>query len=145
VSHTFNSNSNSHNNNKNNNEQTTRTNSNSTKGVQDTLVSKDTVIKKDKSPVTVADLSAQALISLHLLAHHPNDLIIGEEDTSELRANQPLREKVVGLVNDGFARVDGWGKGKTFSEDEILNAVDAGNASGGAEGRFWTIVSCRVE
>lgn len=105
--------------------------------MQDTLVSKDTVIKKDKSPVTgmssgeaetsgrwrwaltaVADLSAQALISLHLLAHYPQDKIIGEEDTSELRANAPLREKVVDLVNGGFKREEGWGKDKSFTEDE---------------------------
>jgi 3'(2'), 5'-bisphosphate nucleotidase len=105
--------------------------------VQDTLVSRDTVIKKDKSPVTgmsrrrggdiarsrwaltaVADLSAQALISLHLLAHYPQDKIIGEEDTSELRANAPLREKVVDLVNGGFKREEGWGKDKSFTEDE---------------------------
>ncbi|TXT08984.1 hypothetical protein VHUM_02458 [Vanrija humicola] len=110
-----------------------------TKSVQDTLVSKDTVIKKDKSPVTVADLSAQALISLHLLAHYPKDEIIGEEDTSELRANQPLREKVVSLVNEGFTRVDGWGKNEKFSEEQILSAVDAGSAVGGPTGRFWTI------
>ncbi|BEJ08850.1 hypothetical protein CcaverHIS641_0509440 [Cutaneotrichosporon cavernicola] len=99
-----------------------------TKNVQDTLVSKDTVIKKDKSPVTVADLSAQALISLHLLDHFPADKIIGEEDTSELRANAPLRNKVVGLVNGGFTREAG-----------ILAAVDAGSATGGPKGRFWTI------
>ncbi|RSH86895.1 uncharacterized protein EHS24_005173 [Apiotrichum porosum] len=110
-----------------------------TKSVQDTLVSKDTVIKKDKSPVTVADLSAQALISLHLLDHFPTDLIIGEEDTSELRANEPLRNKVVGLVNDGFDRVEGWGKGDKFTTEQILSAVDAGSAPGGTKGRYWTI------
>lgn len=88
----------------------------------------------------VADLSAQALISLHLLAHFPKDKIIGEEDTSELRANEPLREKVVGLVNEGFTREDGWGKDKKYTEEEILSAVDAGSAEGGKEGRFWTIV-----
>lgn len=70
--------------------------------------------------VAVADLSAQALISLHLLDHYPQDKIIGEEDTSELRANAPLREKVVGLVNEGFTREAGWGKDKTFSEDEYV-------------------------
>lgn len=89
----------------------------STKNVQDTLVTKDTLLKSDKSPVTVADLSAQSLISLHLLAHF-QDPIIGEEDTSELRVNEPLRQRVVGLVNGGFKKEEGWGKDKTFSEDE---------------------------
>ncbi|WVQ80735.1 3'(2'),5'-bisphosphate nucleotidase [Cryptococcus sp. DSM 104549] len=109
-----------------------------TKNVQDTLVTKDTVIKADKSPVTVADLSAQSLISLHLLAHF-QDPIIGEEDTGELRVNEPLREKVVGLVNGGFEREEGWGKDAKYSEEEILSAIDAGSAEGGNKGRFWTI------
>ncbi|WVQ72478.1 3'(2'),5'-bisphosphate nucleotidase [Cryptococcus sp. DSM 104548] len=110
-----------------------------TKNVQDTLVTKDTLLKSDKSPVTVADLSAQSLISLHLLEHFPKDPIIGEEDTSELRVNGPLRERVVGLVNDGLKREEGWGKDKVFSEEEILSAIDAGSAEGGPKGRFWTI------
>ncbi|KAE8537931.1 3'(2'),5'-bisphosphate nucleotidase [Cryptococcus gattii VGV] len=109
-----------------------------TKNVQDTLVTKDTLLKSDKSPVTVADLSAQSLISLHLLAHF-QDPIIGEEDTSELRVNEPLRHRVVGLVNAGFKKEEGWGKDKTYSEEEILNAIDAGSAEGGSKGRFWTI------
>ncbi|WWD17210.1 3'(2'),5'-bisphosphate nucleotidase [Kwoniella shandongensis] len=111
-----------------------------TKSVQDTLVTKDTVIKADKSPVTVADLSAQSLISLHLLSHFPQDPIIGEEDTSELRVNAPLREKVIGLVNGGFEKEEGWGKDKHYTEEEILDAIDKGNAEGGSKGRFWTIV-----
>ncbi|WWC70087.1 3'(2'),5'-bisphosphate nucleotidase [Kwoniella pini CBS 10737] len=111
-----------------------------TKNVQDTLVNQDTLIKKDKSPVTVADLSAQSLISLHLLSHFPQDPIIGEEDTSELQANSTLRERVIKLVNEGFEREEGWGKGKTFDEDEVLKAIDAGSAEGGNKGRFWTIV-----
>ncbi|WRT66458.1 uncharacterized protein IL334_003417 [Kwoniella shivajii] len=112
-----------------------------TKNVQDTLVNQDTITKKDKSPVTVADLSAQSLISLHLSEHFPQDLIIGEEDTSELRVNDPLREKVVKLVSEGFQREEGWGKDKTFSEDQVLSAIDAGSAEGGAKGRFWTILT----
>lgn len=67
---------------------------------------------------TVADLSAQSLISLHLLHHYPSDLIIGEEDTTELRGNDSLREKVVGLVNVGFKREQGWGKDQEWSEDQ---------------------------
>lgn len=67
--------------------------------------------------MTVADLSAQSLISLHLLAHF-QDPIIGEEDTSELRVNEPLRQRVVGLVNAGFKKEEGWGKDKNYSEEE---------------------------
>ncbi|WVN88391.1 3'(2'),5'-bisphosphate nucleotidase [Cryptococcus depauperatus CBS 7841] len=110
-----------------------------TKNVLESFVTKDTILKSDKSPVTVADLSAQSLISLHLLAHFKEDPIIGEEDTSELRNNEILRQRVVKLVNEGLLRENGWGKNETFSEEEILAAIDAGSASGGSRGRFWTI------
>lgn len=87
----------------------------------------------------MADLSAQALISLHLQSHFPSDPIIGEEDTTELRANASLRERVVDLVNDAFEQQDGWGKGTKVGEEDVLKAVDAGSSEGGREGRFWTI------
>lgn len=70
----------------------------------------------------VADLSAQSLISLHLQAHFSGDEIIGEEDTAELRQNEPLRAKVVDLVNGGFVS-EGWGQDKTFSEEEYVQAL----------------------
>lgn len=66
----------------------------------------------------MADLSAQGLISLHLQEHYPDDLIIGEEDTTELQTNEKLRKRVVGLVNDAFEREEGWGKGRKFGESE---------------------------
>lgn len=102
-----------------------------TKSVQDTLVVDDTITKPDKSPVTAADLSAQSLISLYLRKSYPEDLIIGEEDTTELRSNTPLRERVVKLVNK-YSEED-------HSEEAVLGAIDAGSAEGGAKGRFWTI------
>ena len=46
----------------------------------------------------MADLSAQALISLRILSKFPHDPIIGEEDTTELRKNAPLRQRVIDLV-----------------------------------------------
>lgn len=102
-----------------------------TKSVQDTLVVDDTITKPDKSPVTAADLSAQSLISLYLQSQFPGDPIIGEEDTTELRANTPLRERVVRLVNT-------YGEGE-YTEKQVLDAIDLGSASGGRQGRFWTI------
>lgn len=67
----------------------------------------------------MADLSAQALISLHLLAHF-KDGIIGEEDTTELRRNDSLRDKVVGLVNGGFEKEQGWEERRKWSEEECV-------------------------
>ncbi|KAJ9121562.1 hypothetical protein QFC22_002181 [Naganishia vaughanmartiniae] len=114
-----------------------------TKSVQNTLTVDEKVTKPDKSPVTVGDLAAQSLISLHLLDSFPEDKIVGEEDTTELRQNDGLRSKVVQLVNEGFAKgraePGAWSEGKTFSESEILSAIDAGSDAGGGTGRLWTI------
>ena len=64
------------------------------------MVSEDTLTKKDRSPVTVADLGAQAVISLALRTAFPNDPLMGEEDTEQLRhpENRSLLEKVVAHV-----------------------------------------------
>ena len=69
----------------------------------------------------VADLSAQALISLHLLRHFPSDFIIGEEDTSELRENGGLRSRVVELVREGFEGEHGWSEGRSLEEAEYAD------------------------
>ncbi|KAJ9095809.1 hypothetical protein QFC19_007423 [Naganishia cerealis] len=71
----------------------------------------------------VGDLAAQSLISLHLLDAFPQDKIVGEEDTTELRKNDGLRSKVVQLVNDGFGKgrseAGSWAEGQTWSEEEL--------------------------
>lgn len=72
--------------------------------------------------ISVGDLAAQSLISLHLLEAFPEDKIVGEEDTTELRQNEGLRNKVIQLVNEGFAKgraeEGAWAEGKTWSEEE---------------------------
>ncbi|CAG8842356.1 21629_t:CDS:2, partial [Gigaspora margarita] len=66
-----------------------------------TLVKSDTVIKKDRSPVTVADFSAQAVVNIILYETFPNDLIVGEEESGSLRGDnrKELRNKVLSLAN----------------------------------------------
>lgn len=63
------------------------------------FVDTDTVAKKDKSPVTVADFAAQAVVINEIRKAFPLDPVVGEEDSTALQENQPLRESVVGLVN----------------------------------------------
>ncbi|CAG8529712.1 12799_t:CDS:2 [Gigaspora rosea] len=53
------------------------------------LVMSDTVIKKDRSPVTVADFSAQAVVNKILYETFPNDLIVGEEESGCLQGSSP--------------------------------------------------------
>src|SRR6516165_9337888 len=53
--------------------------------------------KKDKSPVTVADFGSQAVICRALAEAFPDDPIIAEEDSSELRRaeNAAILDRVV--------------------------------------------------
>src|SRR5687768_18501103 len=53
--------------------------------IQKRLVRPETLEKKDKSPVTVADFASQAVVCAHLKDAFPDDLMIGEEDAADLR------------------------------------------------------------
>ena len=53
--------------------------------VQADMVKVDSLEKGDKSPVTVADFGAQALVCQHIKANFPQDVIVGEEDSSDLQ------------------------------------------------------------
>ena len=89
-----------------------------------------TVFKDDKSPVTVADFSAQAIICKMINDAFPNDSIVGEEDASILRApeSREALTKVQGYVNHLFPDA---------SEDDVRNWIDLGN--GKSQGRYWTL------
>jgi 3'(2'), 5'-bisphosphate nucleotidase len=43
-----------------------------------------------------------------------------------LRANEALREKVVGLVNSNFDLEEGWGKGRRWTENELVQPCEFG-------------------
>ncbi|HKI21274.1 MAG TPA: 3'(2'),5'-bisphosphate nucleotidase, partial [Isosphaeraceae bacterium] len=60
-------------------------------------ISPEVLAKKDKSPVTVADFGSQALICRTLAQAFPEDPVIAEEDSAELRehANSAILEQVV--------------------------------------------------
>jgi 3'(2'), 5'-bisphosphate nucleotidase len=100
--------------------------------VRETLVSDETLAKRDRSPVTVADYGAQALVSAALATAFPQDPLVGEEDAADLRseANSELRAKVIHAVSI----VD-----PELGETQILDAIDRGSYTGGAKGRHWTL------
>ncbi len=68
------------------------------------LVTADTVTKKDKSPVTVGDYSAQAVVNAILGSHFPDDPIVGEEDSKDLQKpeSESLRKQIFGLANEAL-------------------------------------------
>ena len=100
------------------------------KSVQHNLIDEDTVTKKDRSPVTIADLGTQAVVILDLLKAFPDDAIVGEEDSNELRENDALREKVLGLVNE---------QNSDASADAMLDAIEYGNMDTDFTKRYWTL------
>ncbi|KAJ3168922.1 hypothetical protein HDU88_001249 [Geranomyces variabilis] len=95
------------------------------------LVSASTIEKKDKSPVTIADYGAQAVVNSILHEAFPNDPIVGEEDSIELRDNAATLDKVVELANSVLD--------KALSSSAVLEAIDLGTHAGGKKGRFWTL------
>ncbi|KAI7897916.1 3',5'-bisphosphate nucleotidase [Cokeromyces recurvatus] len=99
------------------------------------LVANETLTKNDKSPVTVADFSAQAIVNTYLTKHFPNDPIVGEEDSKDLQgdAGKILREKVFSLTNGVL------NENEKLSEQQILEAIDRGNYAGGSQGRHWAL------
>ena len=64
--------------------------------VQEGVAGSGTQVKQDKSPVTLADFGAQALVSHVLNQDFPKFLMVGEENADELRADDTLRRS-----NDG--------------------------------------------
>ena len=54
--------------------------------VQQNLIDASSMSKKDKSPVTIADFGAQAIVSLLLQKQFPGIPMVGEEDASSLIA-----------------------------------------------------------
>ncbi|KAK5668676.1 3'(2'),5'-bisphosphate nucleotidase [Batrachochytrium dendrobatidis] len=95
------------------------------------IVSSQSIMKADKSPVTIADYGAQAVVNSLLKKAFPNDLIVGEEDAADLNTNDTLSTQVVDLANSVLPN--------PLSTQEILTAIDLGKSLGCKQGRFWTL------
>ncbi|KAJ8607050.1 hypothetical protein MRB53_040559 [Persea americana] len=103
---------------------------------------KGAISKDDKSPVTIGDFGAQALIIHALKKNFPSDSVVGEEDSDALRKDDGLRKQVWDLVQStslNDAQSEEVLGGPIKSENDMLEAIDAGNSSGGAQGRIWAL------
>ncbi len=96
--------------------------------VQGRLVSPETIEKKDKSPVTVADFASQAVVCA-LLGEEAQ--VVGEEDAKELRGDERVLNAVVEQVSQSM--------GKPVSVETVLSWIDRGGAAAPADGRYWTL------
>jgi 3'(2'), 5'-bisphosphate nucleotidase len=103
-----------------------------TQEVQQQLVAAAVLEKGDKSPVTVADYGAQAVVGHLLAAEFPGDPMVGEEDAAALRepGNGALANKVYHAVRRILP---------DLNDAAVLAAIDRGIYGGGRSGRHWTL------
>jgi 3'(2'), 5'-bisphosphate nucleotidase len=103
---------------------------------------KGTLSKDDKSPVTIGDFGAQALIINAIMQIFPDDAVVGEEEASSLRDNIKLRDEIWTLVQRAKLEdpsAESVLGGPVKSVDAMLNALDAGRSAGGNKGRIWAL------
>ncbi|KAG0158095.1 hypothetical protein PDIDSM_5608 [Penicillium digitatum] len=103
---------------------------------------KGTVSKDDKSPVTIGDFGAQALIISAIRKNFPNDEIVAEEEASTLREDKGLSAEIWRLVKDiklDDEESDNILGGSLTSEQSMLDIIDSGNSAGGPKGRIWAL------
>lgn len=116
------------------------------RAVRQQLVNADTLEKRDRSPVTVADFASQAIVCAHLQKALADDLVVAEEDAAELRhAEQaPIRTSVVRHVAEVL--------GQQADDEQVLSWIDRGGAGWATDqtpvksgsnappgDRFWTL------
>lgn len=104
-----------------------------TRLVQDGQLGQGTLVKDDRSPVTVADFAAQALVAQTLAEHCPDDPLVGEEDARELRSGEHagLCDLVVDVAAHALGR-------DTVDPGQLLDWIDRGAAAGDSE-RYWVL------
>lgn len=91
-----------------------------------------TIVKDDKSPVTVADFAAQAVVASALEHAFGDDPLVGEESSESLRDPQQkgMLARVVAAVQQAT--------GQSTGESVVLDWLDRGNARGDTK-RYWVL------
>jgi 3'(2'), 5'-bisphosphate nucleotidase len=86
--------------------------------------------KDDRSPVTVADFAAQAVIGYLLDQSFPNEFLVGEEQSEVLRSpeERDTLEKVVGFVSRVVPGA---------TPEQVCNYIDRGGDDPGRN--YWTL------
>ncbi|MCK5378425.1 MAG: 3'(2'),5'-bisphosphate nucleotidase [Acidobacteria bacterium] len=90
----------------------------------------DALTKGDRSPVTMADLAIQAVVSQRLAEVFPADHLLAEEDTGALKDSPAMATKVLNLSRKAVP---------DFSAESLATALDRGNYHGGGTDRYWVL------
>ncbi|MAE64893.1 MAG: 3'(2'),5'-bisphosphate nucleotidase [Phycisphaeraceae bacterium] len=104
------------------------------RGVQANLVTAETLEKRDRSPVTVADFASQAVVASVLAGAFPDDTVVGEEQAGELREDDQaaMRAAIVEHVATGL-------DGEAPAESKVLDLIDRCGLSRAEGDRYWTV------
>jgi 3'(2'), 5'-bisphosphate nucleotidase len=94
------------------------------------LAGGESLLKSDRSPVTIADYGSQAMICKLIKERFPDDTIVAEEDSRELR--RPDRSKILDRVTDYINAFI-----PASSSEEICSWIDFGSNS--VTDRFWAL------
>jgi len=99
--------------------------------VQRRLCNTDALAKKDKSPVTVADIAVQLLVTGALFHRFPGVPLVGEEEASvfEGEAGVRIRQRVLAEMEE---------VGVKMSVQEAVNLLEGADHEGGSPD-FWTL------
>lgn len=97
--------------------------------IQRTMVSA-ALTKDDKSPVTVADFAAQALVAYQLAERFPDAVLIGEEQADVLRTGdgRSALAQIIGFLHEDVPGI---------TAEKVLELVDRG--AGEPPSTFWTL------
>lgn len=98
--------------------------------VRKELAGGGSIQKIDRSPVTVADYGSQAIICKLIREAFPDDVVVAEEDSAELRKpdHSSLLNQVTGYVHDLFPGV---------SSNEVCSWIEISSRL--TQNRFWTL------
>jgi 3'(2'), 5'-bisphosphate nucleotidase len=98
--------------------------------IREDLVGGESILKRDRSPVTIADYGSQAIICKIIREEFPGDTIVAEEDSKELR--RPNHSKILEQVTH-YAR----SYFPTASSKEVCSWIDL--SSNSVSDRFWAL------
>jgi HAL2 family 3'(2'),5'-bisphosphate nucleotidase len=102
--------------------------------IQRELASEDCITKKDKSPVTIADFTAQAIACKILTDQFPEIPIVGEERADALKKpeHREILEKMVHYL-EADTKIN-----EILTRENLLQSIDMGNGEPGGH-TFWTL------
>jgi 3'(2'), 5'-bisphosphate nucleotidase len=88
----------------------------------------EAIAKEDRSPVTVADFGAQAIVCKALSEAFPSDPVVGEEEAATLKDKPEVLEQVTNYVKNVIP---------TATPEQVVNWIDHGKVDLG--NRYWTL------